>query len=148
MSWVLPEADDELLKLATGYPFPANGCSYLFRKDGLRPLTGGDWAEFDGRVPVIAHGSNRSPEQLQRKFTDMPAAETSIPVTRAWLADQGYDPVYGARPLKRTIQRELQNPLAGLILEGKVADGDAVQVSAGAEGLIINGEAIAPEAAA
>jgi ATP-dependent Clp protease ATP-binding subunit ClpB len=67
---------------------------------------------------------------------------------RAWLAEKGYDPVYGARPLKRTIQRELQNPLAGLILEGKIADGDAVQVSAGAEGLIINGEAIAPEAAA
>jgi ATP-dependent Clp protease ATP-binding subunit ClpB len=67
---------------------------------------------------------------------------------RAWLADKGYDPVYGARPLKRTIQRELQNPLAGLILEGKVAEGDTVQVSAGSEGLIINGEAVATEAAA
>jgi hypothetical protein len=94
LSWVLPEADDELLKLATGYPFPANGCSYLFRKDGLRPLTSVDSAVFDGRVPVIAHGSNRSPEQLQRKFTDLPAAETSIPVTRAWLAD--HDVVYSA----------------------------------------------------
>ena len=67
---------------------------------------------------------------------------------RAWLAEKGYDPVYGARPLKRTIQRELQNPLAGLILEGKVADGDTVQVSAGAEGLIINGEAVQADAAA
>jgi len=62
---------------------------------------------------------------------------------KAWLADKGYDPVYGARPLKRVIQRELQNPLAGLILEGKVADGDKVNVSAGTEGLSINGEMVA-----
>jgi ATP-dependent Clp protease ATP-binding subunit ClpB len=67
---------------------------------------------------------------------------------KAWLADKGYDPVYGARPLKRAIQRELQNPLAGLILEGKIAEGDTVQVSAGAEGLIINGEPVQAEAAA
>ena len=57
----------------------------------------------------------------------------------AWLADQGYDPVYGARPLKRVIQRSLQNPLAGLILAGKVADGEQVKVSAGPDGLTING---------
>jgi ATP-dependent Clp protease ATP-binding subunit ClpB len=56
-----------------------------------------------------------------------------------WLAREGYDPVYGARPLKRVIQRSLQNVLAGLILEGAVNDGDTVQVSAGGEGLIING---------
>jgi len=67
---------------------------------------------------------------------------------RDWLADKGYDPVYGARPLKRVIQRELQNPLAELILRGRIADGDRVAVSAGSEGLIINGEAVAAEAAA
>jgi ATP-dependent Clp protease ATP-binding subunit ClpB len=67
---------------------------------------------------------------------------------KAWLADKGYDPVYGARPLKRAIQRELQNPLAGLILEGKIADGDKAQVSAGSEGLIINGEPVQADAAA
>ena len=59
--------------------------------------------------------------------------------TRNWLADAGYDPVYGARPLKRVIQRSLQNPLAGLILAGKVADGEQVKVSAGPDGLTING---------
>ena len=58
---------------------------------------------------------------------------------KAWLADQGYDPVYGARPLKRVIQKALQNPLASLILEGKVADGEEVKVSAGKDGLTING---------
>ena len=57
----------------------------------------------------------------------------------AWLADRGYDAVYGARPLKRVIQRALQNPLAGLILAGKIADGEEVKVSAGKDGLTING---------
>jgi ATP-dependent Clp protease ATP-binding subunit ClpB len=62
---------------------------------------------------------------------------------KAWLADKGYDPVYGARPLKRVIQRELQNPLATMILEGKIGDGDTVSVGAGPEGLVINGEMVA-----
>ena len=56
---------------------------------------------------------------------------------RAWLADAGYDAVYGARPLKRVIQRALQNPLAGMILEGAIEDGATVKVSAGEKGLII-----------
>ena len=58
---------------------------------------------------------------------------------RAWLADAGYDPAYGARPLKRVIQRALQNPLAGLILEGKVQDGETIRVTASDDGLVING---------
>ncbi|NQV59821.1 MAG: ATP-dependent chaperone ClpB [Alphaproteobacteria bacterium] len=57
---------------------------------------------------------------------------------RDWLAKAGYDPVYGARPLKRVIQRQLQNPLASLILEGAVSDGETVNVSATAAGLTIN----------
>ena len=56
---------------------------------------------------------------------------------RAWLADEGYDPVFGARPLKRVIQRALQDPLAEMLLAGDVADGDTVPVSAGSEGLVI-----------
>ncbi len=55
-----------------------------------------------------------------------------------WLAEEGYDPVYGARPLKRVIQRSLQNPLASLILEGLVAPGAPVLVTAGPQGLLIN----------
>ncbi|MDP6572686.1 MAG: ATP-dependent chaperone ClpB [Rhodospirillales bacterium] len=66
---------------------------------------------------------------------------------RAWLADAGFDAVYGARPLRRVIQRALQNPLAAMILEGKVGEGDPVRVSAGEAGLIINGEAVKAEAA-
>jgi len=57
-----------------------------------------------------------------------------------WLAEAGYDPVYGARPLKRVIQRELQNVLATRILERRIGDGQAVHVTAGSDGLVIDGE--------
>jgi len=60
-----------------------------------------------------------------------------------WLAHAGYDPVYGARPLKRVIQRRLQDPLAQMILEGKIADGAQVQVSASKTGLTLNGREFA-----
>ncbi len=56
---------------------------------------------------------------------------------RKWLADEGYDPVFGARPLKRVIQRAIQDPLAEMLLAGDVLDGSKVVVSAGPEGLII-----------
>ncbi len=56
-----------------------------------------------------------------------------------WLAAEGYDPVYGARPLKRVIQRSLQNPLASRILEGSIAEGETVHVSAGPQDLLIEG---------
>ncbi|MDA7423684.1 ATP-dependent chaperone ClpB [Thalassococcus lentus] len=56
---------------------------------------------------------------------------------KKWLADEGYDPVFGARPLKRVIQRALQDPMAEMLLAGDIGDGDIVTVSAGSEGLII-----------
>jgi ATP-dependent Clp protease ATP-binding subunit ClpB len=67
---------------------------------------------------------------------------------RTHLAEAGYDPVYGARPLKRVIQRELQNPLATMILEGRVADGDTVRVTEGPGGLVIKGRDKAARTAA
>jgi ATP-dependent Clp protease ATP-binding subunit ClpB len=60
-----------------------------------------------------------------------------------WLANAGYDPVYGARPLKRVIQRRLQDPLAQMLLEGTILDGAKVMVSAGKNGLIIDGKEFA-----
>jgi len=59
---------------------------------------------------------------------------------RQWLSDTGYDPIFGARPLKRVIQRELQNKLAELLLSGKIADGDSIYVSAANGSLTINTE--------
>jgi len=57
---------------------------------------------------------------------------------RIWLAERGYDSAYGARPLKRVIQRAVQDPLSELILAGSVKDGDTIRIAAGSDGLIIN----------
>jgi ATP-dependent Clp protease ATP-binding subunit ClpB len=62
---------------------------------------------------------------------------------RDWLADKGYDPAYGARPLKRVIQRSVQDPLAELILSGRVKDGENVKISATKFGLTFNGKVAA-----
>ena len=64
-----------------------------------------------------------------------------------WLADKGYDPAFGARPLKRVIQRWVQDPLAEMLLAGKVKDGETVHISAGKDGITINGEAVKPDKA-
>jgi ATP-dependent Clp protease ATP-binding subunit ClpB len=58
-------------------------------------------------------------------------------VALKWLADEGYDPVFGARPLKRVIQTALQNPLAEMLLSGDIVDGSVIDVSAGVDGLMI-----------
>ncbi|MGN6747446.1 MAG: ATP-dependent chaperone ClpB, partial [Xanthobacteraceae bacterium] len=58
---------------------------------------------------------------------------------RDWLADKGYDPAYGARPLKRVIQKSVQDPLAELILSGKIKDGETVKISSTRDGLSFNG---------
>jgi len=64
-----------------------------------------------------------------------------------WLANRGYDPVYGARPLKRVIQRSLQNPLATQILEGRIKDGDTVKVTVEGGELSVGGQRVMSEAA-
>ncbi len=56
------------------------------------------------------------------------------------LADEGYEPAYGARPLKRVIQKELQNPLANMLIEGKIVDGSVVHITAGKNGLVMKVE--------
>ena len=57
---------------------------------------------------------------------------------RAWLGRVGYDPVYGARPLKRAVQRYMQDPLADMILRGQVPDGSTVQVEDGDGALVLS----------
>jgi ATP-dependent Clp protease ATP-binding subunit ClpB len=66
---------------------------------------------------------------------------------RTWLANRGYDPVYGARPLKRVIQKALQDPLAERLLSGEVTDGSTIRVTAGPDGLVLGDAAEAPKAA-
>jgi ATP-dependent Clp protease ATP-binding subunit ClpB len=85
-------------------------------------------------------------ERLKKLLADRKITIELDSAAMAWLANAGYDPVYGARPLKRVIQRELQNPLAQSILEGRIPDGSMVQVTAGDGGLVIE-EAARAEAA-
>jgi ATP-dependent Clp protease ATP-binding subunit ClpB len=87
--------------------------------------------------------------RLAKLLEDRKITITLDPAAREWLADKGYDPAYGARPLKRAIQKAVQDPLAELILSGKVKDGEAVKVSVapGKKALAFNGEAAAKEAA-
>ncbi len=85
--------------------------------------------------------------RLERLLADRRIGLEVSEAAREWLAKAGYDPVYGARPLKRTIQRHLQDPLALMILEGKVKEGDTVKVDANERGLVINGEEVMPLAA-
>ena len=56
---------------------------------------------------------------------------------KAWLANEGYDPVFGARPLKRVIQNAIQNPIAEMLLSGDIDDNDSVQITVGPDGLIV-----------
>jgi len=85
-------------------------------------------------------------ERLKRLLADRKITIDPDSAAMAWLANAGYDPIYGARPLKRVIQRELQNPLAQSILEGRIPDGSMVRVTAADGGLIIE-EAARAEAA-
>jgi len=64
-----------------------------------------------------------------------------------WLGNKGYDPAYGARPLKRVIQKYVQDPLAEMVLAGKVRDGETVKITTGPDGLLFNGEVAKAKAA-
>ena len=82
-----------------------------------------------GRIVEIQLGRLR--ELLEDRKITLSLDEAA----RDWLAEAGYDPVYGARPLKRVIQRNLQDRLAGMLLEGTVKAGDALEVTEGLDGL-------------
>jgi ATP-dependent Clp protease ATP-binding subunit ClpB len=75
--------------------------------------------------------------RLQKLLEDRKIVLQLDEEARNWLADKGYDPAYGARPLKRVIQKHVQDPLAELILSGEIRDGETVPVHAGPMGLMI-----------
>ena len=85
-------------------------------------------------------------ERLKKLLADRKVTLEVDAAAMAWLGNAGYDPVYGARPLKRVIQRELQNPLAQAILEGRIPDGSTVHVTASDKGLVIEEDARAEAA--
>jgi ATP-dependent Clp protease ATP-binding subunit ClpB len=71
---------------------------------------------------------------LRKRLSDRKIGIELTDAARALLGDKGYDPVYGARPLKRVIQREIQNPLAMRILSGEIKEGETVKVDVDAKG--------------
>jgi ATP-dependent Clp protease ATP-binding subunit ClpB len=128
------EAKREVMAAVRGHFRP----EFLNRLDDIivfDRLTRGD---MDGIVTI----------QLRRLEKRLAARKITLELdaaARQWLADEGYDPVYGARPLKRVIQRSLQDPLAEMLLSGEVRDGGTVTVSAGPDGLIV-GSRVSPTA--
>ena len=85
--------------------------------------------------------------RLAKLLADRKIEITLDDTARTWLANQGYDPAYGARPLKRVIQRNVQDPLAEAILAGTVKDGEPVHLTVSGGKLAINGRAVQARAA-
>src|SRR5689334_5893207 len=87
-----------------------------------------------GRIVDIQMG------RLQKLLDERKIIITLEPGARDWLADKGWDPAYGARPLKRVIQKTVQDQLAELILSGGIKDGDRVTITAGKQGLTFHAQ--------
>ena len=83
--------------------------------------------------------------RLQKLLDDRKINLTVDEDAKSWLADKGYDPAYGARPLKRVIQKNVQDPLAELVLSGRVHDGETVPVRVGPMGLMIGDVTVGTE---
>ncbi|APF36365.1 MULTISPECIES: ATP-dependent chaperone ClpB [Chelatococcus] len=112
--------------------------------------------EFLNRVDEIILFHRLRPEQmgsivdiqlkrLARLLEDRKITLALDDAAREWLATKGYDPAYGARPLKRVIQKNVQDPLAEMILAGRVKDGETVPLTAGPEGLVIGNTPVVRE---
>ena len=86
-------------------------------------------------------------EGLRKRLTERRITLEVTEAARAWLARVGYDPVFGARPLKRAIQREVETPVARLIVAGQVRDGDTVRVDVAGDALRVEAVAGAPHEA-
>ena len=85
--------------------------------------------------------------RLQELLKERDIGLELTPAARAWLANEGYDPAYGARPLKRVIQRSVQDGLAEEILAGRVSDGSQVRVDANDAGIVLHPSRLADAAA-
>jgi len=97
-----------------------------------------------------AHMTDIVAVQIQKLFKLLADRKIELKIdgkALQWLANRGYDPVYGARPLKRVIQRSLQNPLATQLLEGRIGDGDTVEVGVENGELTVGGERVMSDAA-
>ncbi len=74
--------------------------------------------------------------EVEERLKERSIGITLTTAARDWLGEKGYDPVYGARPMRRAVQRYIENPLSTRILSGELAEGDTVEVDEGPDGLI------------
>jgi ATP-dependent Clp protease ATP-binding subunit ClpB len=81
-------------------------------------------------------------KRLQKLLADRKLTVELDASAKEWLGAKGYDSAYGARPLKRVIQKYVQDPLAELILQGKIHEGENIKITADGNGLVINGQAV------
>jgi ATP-dependent Clp protease ATP-binding subunit ClpB len=97
-------------------------------------------ADLEAVVDIQLHG-------LAKRLADRRLKLEVTEAAKAWLARRGYDPVYGARPLKRLIQRQISDPLALALLEGRYGDGDTVVVDAPlGSGPVLTGDGLSEDA--
>ncbi len=126
------------------------------REEVMSVVRGHFRPEFLNRVDeiILFHRLQRSEmgaivdiqmQRLAKLLADRKIRLELEPEARQWLAEKGYDPAYGARPLKRVIQKHVQDPLAEMILAGKVRDGETVPVAAGPAGLMIGDTVVGGE---
>jgi len=138
---------------------PGEEISEAARRQVLEVVRGAFRPEFVNRLDEILLFHRLSRADMARVVDIQTArlqallAERKITLTlddaaRGWLAEAGYDPVYGARPLKRVIQRHLQDVLSTMLLEGSLKDGDRARVTAGASGLDITPDSAETQAEA
>lgn len=129
---------------------PPGEDSGLVRDQVMTVVRGAFRPEFLNRLDEILLFHRLAPEhmdgvvtiQLQRLEKRLADRDIALDITdeaRRWLAERGYDPVYGARPLKRLIQRTLENPLAMCLLEGQIVEGGVVRIDVDDSGLTIDG---------
>ncbi len=127
------QAKDQVMEAVRGHFRP----EFLNRLDEIVLFDRLSRKDMDGIVDIQL-------DDLRKRLATRKITLDVDDAAQTWLANKGYDPVYGARPLKRVIQKELQDELAELLLSGEVLDGSTVTVTAGAEGLLINGKAATP----
>ena len=122
------EAKSQVMDAVRGHFRP----EFLNRLDEIVIFDRLSRADMDGIVDIQI-------DILQKRLAARKISLEFDESARTWLADEGYDPVYGARPLKRVIQRSLQNQLAELLLSGDVLDGATIPILADSSGLLVGG---------
>lgn len=138
MGFALPGEEDRVVSNEEAYRLVMDAVKRHFRPEFINRID--EILVFDRlRREDMARIVDIQIDRLRSLLSDRKITLALDDAARTWLANKGYDPVYGARPLKRVIQKNVQDPLAELVLQGAIKDGDEVKVSAGAEGLVING---------